>query len=133
MFALKHRVEFTPGGVLERIIGAPSILVISAHFQGIDQPGENLIIEAKSTDGIVEGIRPIEGGRVLAVQWHPEWRLAENPNSVKLFSWFGTVIRGASFDEAAVASRDRVPWGGEDASMMSKCRTGCRQAARPQA
>ena len=101
MFALKHRVEFTPGGVLERIIGAPSILAVSAHFQGIDQPGENLMIEAKSTDGIIEGIRPIGGGRVLAVQWHPEWRLSENPDSVKLFSWFGTVIRGASFDEAA--------------------------------
>jgi putative glutamine amidotransferase len=34
------------------------------------------------------------------VQWHPEWRLAENPHSVKLFSWFGAVLRGASFEEA---------------------------------
>lgn len=49
---------------------------------------------------------------MLAVQWHPEWRLAENPDSVKLFSWFGTVIRGASFDEAAarVARYSVVDW-----------------------
>jgi len=27
----------------------------------------------------------MSGERVFAVQWHPEWRLAENPHSVKLF------------------------------------------------
>jgi putative glutamine amidotransferase len=82
-------------------MGAPSIAVVSAHFQGIDQSSPTLLVEAKSTDGIIEGIRPLDGERVLAVQWHPEWRLAENPDSLKLFSWFGAVIRGASFEEAA--------------------------------
>jgi putative glutamine amidotransferase len=101
IFTLQHRVELTPGGILERIMGAPSIAVVSAHFQGVDQPSGTLMVEAKSTDGIIEGVRPLDGERVLAVQWHPEWRLAENPNSRKLFSWFGAVIRGASFDEAA--------------------------------
>ena len=100
MFALQHRVELTPGGILERLMGVPSIAVVSAHFQGIDQPSAKLVVEAKSTDGILEGIRPLNGERVLAVQWHPEWRLAENPHSVKLFSWFGAVLRGASFEEA---------------------------------
>jgi putative glutamine amidotransferase len=101
MFALQHRVELTPGGILERIMGAPSIAVVSAHFQGIDQPSGKLTVEAKSTDGIIEGIRPLGGERVLAVQWHPEWQLGENPDSVKLFSWLGAVLRGASFEEAA--------------------------------
>ena len=105
MFALQHRVEFTPGGILERLMGAPSIAVVSAHFQGIDQLSGRLFVEAKSTDGILEGIRPLSGERVLAVQWHPEWRLGENPDSVKLFSWFGTVLSGASFEEASIASR----------------------------
>jgi putative glutamine amidotransferase len=100
MFSLQHRVELTPGGILERLMGVPSIAVVSAHFQGIDQPSAKLLVEAKSTDGILEGIRPLSGERVLAVQWHPEWRLAENPHSVKLFSWFGAVLRGASFEEA---------------------------------
>jgi putative glutamine amidotransferase len=101
IFTLQHRVELTPGGILEHIMGAPSTAVVSAHFQGIDKPSGTLLVEAKSTDGIIEAIRPLDGERVLAVQWHPEWRLAENPDSLKLFSWFGAVIRGASFDEAA--------------------------------
>jgi putative glutamine amidotransferase len=38
------------------------------------------------------------------VQWHPEWRVAENANSQRLFAWFGMLIRGAKFEAAA----DRV-------------------------
>jgi putative glutamine amidotransferase len=32
-------------------------------------------------------------GFTLAVQWHPEWRFAENPDSVKIFSAFGAACR----------------------------------------
>jgi len=104
MFALEHRVELSPGGILERAFNASSIMIVSAHFQGIDEMSEKLTVEATSTDGIVEGIRPASGERVLAVQWHPEWRVAENANSQRLFAWFGMLIRGAKFEEAA----DRV-------------------------
>jgi putative glutamine amidotransferase len=104
MFALEHRVDLSPGGILERTIGKPSIEVNSAHFQGIAEMSKNLIVEATSMDGIVEGIRPASGERVFAVQWHPEWRIAENADSRKLFAWLGLLLRGASFEEAA----DRV-------------------------
>jgi putative glutamine amidotransferase len=63
-----------------------------------------LTVEATSHDGIIEGIRPASGERVLAVQWHPEWRVAENANSQRLFAWFGMLLRGARLEEAA----DRV-------------------------
>jgi putative glutamine amidotransferase len=101
MFALEHRVVLSPGGVLERTIGKPSIEVNSAHFQGIAETGRNLIVEATSVDGIVEGIRPVSGERVFAVQWHPEWRIANNADSQRLFAWLGLLLRGASFEEAA--------------------------------
>jgi Predicted glutamine amidotransferases len=101
MFALEHRVDLSPGGVLERALGASSIMIVSAHFQGIDEMSGKLMVEATSADGVVEGIRPASGERVLAVQWHPEWRAAENVNSRKLFAWFGMVIRGADLEEAA--------------------------------
>ena len=65
---------------------------------------EKLTVEATSDDGIIEAIRPVGAERVLAVQWHPEWRIAETVNSLKLFAWFGMLIRGASIEEAA----DRV-------------------------
>lgn len=110
MFALEHRVELASGGVLERMMGAPSIVVNSAHFQGVRELGDKLVIEATSSDGVTEGIRPISGERILAVQWHPEWRVADNPNSRELFAWFGLLLKGATMREAA----DRVA---EDAQL----------------
>ena len=101
MFALEHRVDLARAGILERVMGAPSITVNSAHFQGISDLGQKLAVEATSTDGVVEGIRPKSGERVLAVQWHPEWRVADNPHSRELFAWFGLLLRGASMAEAA--------------------------------
>jgi putative glutamine amidotransferase len=109
MFSLEHRVALSPGGILERAFGASSIVVNSAHFQGVDEVGAKLMVEATSTDGIVEGIRPAGGERVLAVQWHPEWRVAENANSRKLFAWFGMVIRGADLEEAAERVAEVAP------------------------
>jgi putative glutamine amidotransferase len=104
MFALEHRVDLTPGGILERAFGASSIAIVSAHFQGIDQMSGELAAEATSHDGVIEGIRPASGERVLAVQWHPEWRVAADVNSQRLFAWFGMLLRGAHLEEAA----DRV-------------------------
>jgi putative glutamine amidotransferase len=104
MFALEHRVDLSPGGILERAFSASSITIVSAHFQGIDQMSGKLTVEATSHDGVIEGIRPASRERVLAVQWHPEWRVAENANSQRLFAWFGMLLRGARLDEAA----DRV-------------------------
>jgi putative glutamine amidotransferase len=104
MFALEHRVDLIPGGILERAFSASSITIVSAHFQGIDQMSGKLAVEATSHDGVIEGIRPSSGERVLAVQWHPEWRVVEDANSQRLFAWFGMLLQGASLEEAA----DRV-------------------------
>ncbi len=101
MFALEHRVDLASNGVLERVMGGPSIVVNSAHFQGIRDLGGKLAVEATSADGVIEGIRPASGERILAVQWHPEWRVADNPNSRELFAWFGMLLRGATMKEAA--------------------------------
>lgn len=104
MFGLEHRVDLSPGGLLERALNASSITIVSAHFQGIDRMSSTLIVEATSHDDIIEAIRPASGERVLAVQWHPEWRAAERIDSLRLFAWFGMLIRGARPEEAA----DRV-------------------------
>jgi putative glutamine amidotransferase len=90
-------------------MGAPSIVVNSAHFQGVSDLGNKLIVEATSSDGVVEGIRPASGERVLAVQWHPEWRVADNPNSRELFQWFGLLLKGASMQEAAARVAEVAP------------------------
>ena len=103
-FALRHRVDLSPGGVLERGLGAQSIIVNSAHYQGIDRLGPGLVVEATSHDGIVEAVRPASGDKVLAVQWHPEWQAEHDAASRALFSMFASLLRGASYDEAAAAA-----------------------------
>jgi len=101
MFALEHRVDLASGGILERAFGRSTVVVNSAHFQGVNDLGSKLTVEATSADGIVEGIRPASGERILAVQWHPEWRVADNPDSRELFAWFGLLLKGATMREAA--------------------------------
>jgi hypothetical protein len=53
-----------------------------------------LQVEARAEDGLVEAYS-IESasGFALAVQWHPEWNLPENPVSGKLYAAFGAACR----------------------------------------
>lgn len=90
-----HSVELCEGGLLQRLTGRSSIEVNSIHWQGIDRLGTGLRAEAVSPDGLIEAFTaPDAPGFNLAVQWHPEWRAAENPVSVSLFEAFGAACRG---------------------------------------
>lgn len=97
-----HEVAVQPGGLLERILGLQRFEVNSLHGQGVNRLAKGLRIEARAPDGLVEAFS-LEAARgfMLAAQWHPEWRAAENPVSRKLFQAFG---------EAALAYRDRLPY-----------------------
>jgi putative glutamine amidotransferase len=97
-----HRVTLEKGGRLHHILdGENEIQVNSLHGQGLDQLAPGLHIEARSDDGLVEaysiGTAP---GFTLAVQWHPEWRVEENTESMKIFTAFGLACR---------VHRDRIP------------------------
>ena len=89
-----HSVTLTKDGVLEKLAGASKVEVNSLHSQGIDRLGDRLIVEAVADDGLVEGYRVEDAPAfALAVQWHPEWRVMENPFSKKLFEAFGDACR----------------------------------------
>src|SRR5471032_64423 len=71
-----HRVRLTPGGMLSRILGGESeMMVNSLHGQG----------EAFTVAG-AEGFS-------IAVQWHPEWQVESNPLAMRLFGAFGQACR----------------------------------------
>src|SRR4051812_5492454 len=55
MFDHEHRVDLTPGGVLARAFDAEAATVNSVHYQGLDQLGEGLRVEARAPDGVVGG------------------------------------------------------------------------------
>jgi putative glutamine amidotransferase len=90
-YAPSHRVLLEPDGRMAQILGGVSeIMVNSLHGQGINRLAQGLAVEARADDGLVEAYRVADAiGFTLAVQWHPEWRFSENPDSMKLFSAFG--------------------------------------------
>ena len=95
MFAHEHEVSLTPGGVLSRGLARDRLKVNSVHFQGVGRLGDGLSVEARAPDGVVEAVSTRVGGApVLAVQWHPEWRTADNPDSQAFFRLLGQALRG---------------------------------------
>ena len=89
-----HEVALVSGGELERIAGASRVAVNSLHAQGVQRLGDGLEVEARAPDGLIEGFR-VRGapGFALAVQWHPEWQVMNNPFSRALFAAFGEAAR----------------------------------------
>ena len=58
--------------------------------QGVAKLGHGLAVEARAPDGLVEAFRVLDSPAFsLAVQWHPEWKVAENPFYLAIFQAFG--------------------------------------------
>jgi putative glutamine amidotransferase len=88
-YAPAHGVTLTQGGALMQLAGGASeIMVNSLHGQGIDRPAPNLVVEAVAPDGQIEAVSLPAARFVVGVQWHPEYRAAENPVSCALFNAF---------------------------------------------
>jgi putative glutamine amidotransferase len=89
-----HEVLVEPEGALARIVGMHEFQVNTAHGQGVKQLAPGLRIEARAPDGLVEAFSmPSAPAFNLCVQWHPEWKAANNPISTKLFQAFGDACR----------------------------------------
>src|SRR5215469_218850 len=89
-----HEVALEPGGVLRSLAGTDRLRVNSLHSQGVQRLGAELAVEARAPDGVVEAFRVPSARRfALAVQWHPEWKVMDNPFSRALFAAFGAASR----------------------------------------
>jgi len=89
-----HEVTLEPGGLLRSLAGTDRLRVNSLHSQGVKRLGAELAVEARAPDGVVEAFRVPSARRfALAVQWHPEWKVMDNPFSRALFAAFGAASR----------------------------------------
>ncbi len=90
----RHSIDIRKGGLLHHLLGKSETMVNTIHRQGIKKLGEGLNIEATAPDGIVEAVS-VKGAKAFAfaTQWHPEFKAADNPDSVKLFKAFGDAVR----------------------------------------
>jgi len=93
-YAPSHPIDLAEGGLLAGIAGAPEAMVNSLHGQGLRTLGRGLVVEATARDGLVEAVRLDDPGPfLLAVQWHPEWRVTENPFYLGIFQAFAAACR----------------------------------------
>ena len=89
-----HAVTVRDGGLLSRIVREKTFQVNSLHGQGIDRLAPGLHADAIAPDGQIEAVSmPGAKGFLFAVQWHPEWKWSENPQSRAIFAAFGEAVR----------------------------------------
>jgi putative glutamine amidotransferase len=89
-YAPVHEVLLEPGGQLQKIAGRDRLTVNSLHWQGVEKLGGDLTVEARAPDGVIEAFRVADSPAfALGLQWHPEWRFAEDAFSSALFAAFG--------------------------------------------
>jgi putative glutamine amidotransferase len=95
MFDHRHPVALADGGMLASAYAKPALNVNSVHYQGIGKLATGLSVEANAPDGLIEAYsaRP-NGAPLLAVQWHPEWATANDPDSQIYFQLLGKALRG---------------------------------------
>jgi len=94
-FAIRQDVEVAPGGLLAAVLGGGTVRVNSLHRQAIGRLGRGLTVEATAPDGTVEAVSVTDAANfALGVQWHPEYWVASDEPSRKLFAAFGEAIRG---------------------------------------
>ncbi len=94
-YAPAHSINIMPDGIIAKILnGVSKMMVNSVHGQGIDKLAPGLQVEAMADDGLIEAYSVATAkGFTLAMQWHPEWKIRENPESMKLFGAFGDACR----------------------------------------
>jgi putative glutamine amidotransferase len=91
-YAPKHDIALS--GRMARILGKTHTRVNSLHGQAIDRLAPGLVVEATAPDGTIEAVHVATApGWAFGVQWHPEWRFAENEDSMALFRAFGEACR----------------------------------------
>jgi putative glutamine amidotransferase len=94
VFADRHDVRLTPGGVFAKLFGAETIRVNSLHGQGILEAGQRIVVEGVAEDGTIEAIRVADApGFALGVQWHAEYEADRNPVNRTLFAAFGAALK----------------------------------------
>ena len=70
-----HIVSIEEGSLLRNIVGTKSMNVNSAHHQAVRTVSDLAMINARTADGVIEGIEAINRKFCLGVQWHPEFEI----------------------------------------------------------
>lgn len=95
--AAAHPVVIDENSLLGRIVGQKTAQVNSCHHCAAKYLGQEAVLVAEATDGIVEAIEVPTKRFCLGLQWHPEYTWEQFPADKRI--WDG-------FIAAVVAARD---------------------------
>lgn len=100
-----HRVTLVQGGLLAGLVGVAEMTVNSLHGQGINRLARQLAADAHAEDGLVEAFH-VKGAASfsLAVQWHPEWKVRDNPLQLKIFQAFARACADRAANRHTIAA-----------------------------
>lgn len=92
-----HEIGIEPGGWLSSLYaGIGRGRVNSIHHQGVNRLGRDLVVEARSPDGVIECVRHAKLRFVVGVQWHPEFHDARFPALMPMEPLLGAFIAAAA-------------------------------------
>lgn len=89
-YAPAHDIRIEADSAMAQWAGSTTARVNSLHGQGVGRLAQGLRAIAHAPDGLIEAFE-VQGARAFAcaMQWHPEWRTAENPFYMAIFRAFG--------------------------------------------
>lgn len=82
-----HEIEINPDSYLRHLLKTNKVKVNSRHRYHVEQYGD-LIVSAKSDDGLIEGLEAPDKRYVLGLQWHPESMLEFDDDANKIWNDF---------------------------------------------
>jgi putative glutamine amidotransferase len=84
----RHVVMVTADTHLAAITGLPQLVVNSFHREALVRISDQVVVNARSPDGLIEGIELADKKFALGVQWHPERLIDETADALSLFKAF---------------------------------------------
>lgn len=82
-----HDINLVSGSRLANILGCEATRINSYHHQAVKDVAPGFHVNAKATDGIIEGIEHDEKF-IIGVQWHPEGMYEVHPHFKNIFDAF---------------------------------------------
>jgi putative glutamine amidotransferase len=84
------------GTRLAEAIGTDGVVGRCHHHQAVDVLGDELIVTARTADGVIEGLEIPGDAWTVAVQWHPEDSARHDPVQQRLFEAFVRAVPGTA-------------------------------------
>jgi putative glutamine amidotransferase len=95
----RKSISLTPGSRLHELLQVPACRVNALHHQSIKDLGDEVLVSASESSGVVQAIERRGHPFFVGVQWHPEYM----PQSRLQQRLFGELVNSAGINRQRVA------------------------------